>query len=307
MRAIDHHHPSVEAAGELPRAAQRSTARRPARRPRPGTIALYLAVLGSSLTMIFPLFWMISTSLKSNAEANAPRIVWWPRSPTLDAYLTILRDPQWLLYLGNSVFVTALAVGGTLISVAAVAYAMSRIDWPGRNVVFVLLLSTLMLPPQTTLVPQYVLFNRLGWINTFNPIVIPGFFAGGATFIFLMRQFMLSLPRELDEAAMIDGAGHVRIWWRIILPLSKPVLASIAIFLFVAQWNAFQTPLIYLQRTSLYTLPIAINNLYNPQQVSQPWPLIMAASVLTTIPLLIGFLVAQRYIFDSIALTGLKG
>lgn len=269
--------------------------------------ALYGFVLVSSLLMIFPLFWMISTSIKTNAESNAPRIVWWPTQAQLGAYAQLFTDPQWARYLANSVFVTLLAVVGTLISVSAVAYAVSRIEWPGRNLVFFLILSTLMLPPQTTLVPQYVLFNRIGWINTFNPIVIPGFFAGGATFIFLLRQFMLSIPRDLDEAAMIDGAGYATIWWRIIMPLSKPALATITIFIFVAQWNAFQTPLIYLQRTSLYTLPIAINNLFNPQQVTQPWPLIMAASTLTTIPLMIGFIFAQRYIFENGAMTGLKG
>lgn len=291
-------------ASPMPQAQTRS---RSERRRLVATAALYLTALAGSLMLLFPLYWMISSSLKTAAEANAPRIVWWPAQPQFAAYSQIINDPDWLQYLANSVFVTALGVGGTLISVAAVAYAVSRIEWPGRNIVFMLLLSTLMLPPQTTLVPQYVLFNRLGWINTFNPIVIPGFFAGGATFIFLLRQFMLTLPKELDEAAMIDGANHPTIWWRIILPLCKPALASITIFLFVAQWNAFQVPLIYLQRSTLYTLPIAINNLYNPQQVSQPWPLIMAASVLTTLPLLIGFVFAQRYVFESVALTGLKG
>lgn len=269
-------------------------------------LALYGATLFGSVLMLFPLFWMLSTSLKTAAETNGPVIVWWPVQPQLDAYAQIVSDPQWLRYLANSAFVTALAVVGTLVSVSAVAYAVSRIEWPGRNIVFFLLLSTLMLPPQTTLVPQYVLFNRLGWINTFNPIVIPGFFAGGATYVFLLRQFMLAIPRELDEAAMIDGAGHFTIWRRIILPLCTPALATIAIFLFVANWNAFQIPLIYLQRTSLYTLPIAINNLYNPQQIAQPWPLIMAASMLATIPLMVGFVAAQRYVFESVAQTGLK-
>jgi ABC-type glycerol-3-phosphate transport system permease component len=290
--------PASSRAGALRRAGAGSALRR---------AGLYAIVALGGLVMLFPLFWMVSTSLKTDAEANAARIVWWPTRPTLAAYAEIFGDPRWLGYLVNSTFVTALAVAGTLISVAAVAYAVSRVEWPGRNVVFFLLLSTLMLPPQTTLVPQYVLFNKLGWINTFNPITIPGFFAGGATFIFLLRQFMLGIPRELDEAAMIDGAGHFTIWRRVIVPLCAPALATIAVFLFVASWNAFQIPLIYLQRTPLFTLPIAIANMYNPQQVAQPWPLIMAASVLTTLPLLVGFLFAQRYVFDSVATTGLKG
>jgi ABC-type glycerol-3-phosphate transport system permease component len=269
-------------------------------------LGLYATVLLGSVLMLFPLFWMLATSLKTEAETNGPTIVWLPAHPQLAAYAKLLADPQWLRYLGNSVFVTILAVVGTLVSVSVVAYAMSRVEWPGRGAVFFLLMSTLMLPPQTTLVPQYVMFNRLGWINTFNPIVIPGFFAGGATFVFLLRQFMLGIPRDLDEAATIDGAGHFTIWRRVIMPLCTPALATIAIFLFVASWNAFQTPLIYLQRSSLYTLPIAINNLYNPQQIAQHWPLIMAASVLATIPLMAGFIAAQRYIFESVAQTGLK-
>lgn len=288
-------------------AAERRSGQRHSYRSLIGKLALYAAVALGSAVMLFPLFWMISTSLKVNDEANAARIVWWPAHPTLAAYRQIVSDPQWIGYFGNTVFVTLLSVLGTLISIAAVAYAVSRIEWPGRNLVFFLLLSTLMLPTQTTLVPQYVLFNKLGWINSFNPITIPGFFAGGATFIFLLRQFMLGIPRDLDEAAMIDGAGHFTIWYRIIMPLCTPALASITIFLFVGSWNSFQVPLIYLQRTSLYTLPIAINNLYNPQQVTQPWPLIMAASVLTTLPLMLGFVLAQRYIFESVVHTGIKG
>jgi ABC-type glycerol-3-phosphate transport system permease component len=294
---------------ESPYASQRSGLALPrwqTQRRWLGRTLLYIAALFGSLLMLFPLYWMLSTSLKTNAETNGPVIVWWPAAPQLDAYTALLSNPQWLRYLSNSLFVTVLAVGGTLISVTIVAYAVSRIEWPGRNLVFFLLLSTLMLPPQTTLVPQYVLFHQLGWLNTFNPIVIPGFFAGGATYVFLLRQFMLGIPRDLDEAAMIDGAGHWQIWYRIIVPLCTPAIATIALFLFVAHWNNFQTPLIYLQRTSLYTLPMAINNLYNPQQIAQPWPLIMAASVLATIPLLIGFVAAQRYVFESVAHTGLK-
>ena len=269
-------------------------------------LMLYLVVLSGSVLMIFPLFWMVSTSIKTIEESNGPTIVWWPAQPQFEAYSQLIVDPLWRQYLLNSVFVTTLSVAGTLISVAIVAYSLSRVEWPGRNIVFFLLLSTLMIPPQTTLVPQYVLFYNLGWINTFNPIVIPGFFAGGASFVFLLRQFMRSIPRDLDEAAMMDGANHLTIWWRVIMPMCTPVLATISIFLFVANWNAFQIPLIYLQRTSLYTLPIAINNLYNPQQVSQPWPLIMAASVLATIPLMVGFVVAQRYVFSSIVQTGMR-
>jgi len=268
---------------------------------------VYLLLLAGSGFMLFPLFWMLSTSLKTMEEANSPRITWWPAQPQLDAYRQVLTDSRWLLYFSNSAFVTTLAVLGTLVSVAAVAYAFSRIQWPGRNIVFFLMLSTLMLPYQTTLVPQYVMFNKIGWVGTYNPIIIPGFFAGGALYIFLLRQFMLGLPKELDEAALIDGASHFQIWWHIILPLCKPALATIAVFLFVGNWNSLQAPLIYLQRTNMYTLPVVIANLINPQVRVQPWPLIMAASALTMIPLVIVFFFTQRYILESVALTGTKG
>lgn len=268
---------------------------------------LYTILISSSVVMLFPLFWMVSTSLKTLEEANAPRIVWWPSQIRWDAYLKIFNDADWWLYFGNSVFVSGLVIVGTITSISAVAYAFSRIQWPGREVTFFLMLSTLMLPPQTTLVPQYVFFNKIGWIGTFNPIIIPGFFAGGATFIFLLRQFLLSLPRELDEAAIMDGANHFQIWWNVIIPLSKPALATITVLLFVAQWNSLQAPLIYLQRSNLHTLPIAIANLLNPQQSSQPWPLFMAASVVAVVPVIIVFFLTQRYFVESIVLTGNKG
>lgn len=264
-----------------------------------------LAVL-MSLVLIFPLYWMVSTSFKTAAEANAPKPVWIPAEPQLDAYQEILSNPTWKVYIANSVFVTALGVGGTLASVTVVAYAFSRIQWPGRDAIFFVMLGTMMLPIQTTLVPQYVLFNKLGWVNTFNPITIPGFFAGGAAMIFLLRQFMLAIPNDLDEAALMDGANHFQIFWHIILPLTRPAMATVGLFLFVGQWNSLQFPLIYLQSKELHTLPMAILNLFNPQSPTQPWPLIMATSLVAVAPLILTFLFAQRYFVESIVLTGQK-
>jgi multiple sugar transport system permease protein len=270
-------------------------------------LLLYLVAASLALVLVFPLFWMVSTSLKTDEEANAPKPVWLPARPQLDAYAQILSDPDWLGYIGNSVFVTVLAVGGTLASVTIVAFAFSRLEWPGRNVVFYLMLSTLMLPLQATLVPQYVLFNQLDWINTFNPITIPGYFAGGAAMVFLLRQFMLSLPKELDEAALVDGASYGQIFWHVILPNVKPALTTVGLFLFVGHWNSLQLPLIYLQKKELQTLPMAILSLYNPQQTRQPWTLIMATSLLAVVPLVAVFLLVQRYFVESIVLTGTKG
>lgn len=268
---------------------------------------LYVVLILTSIVMAFPLIWMVLTSLKTYQEANAPKIVWFPAQPQLTAYLEILGKPEFIQSYFNSTFVAILALLGTLISIAAVAYAFSRLEWPGRDVIFLLMLGTLMIPTQALIVPQYVFFNRLGWIGTFNPIVIPGYFAGGAAMIFLLRQFMLQLPKELDEAAFIDGAGHVTIWWQLILPLSRPALATVATFLFVGIWNSLLQPVIYLQTTSLYTLPVYVASLVNPQQSAQPWPTIMAASVLTTLPLMIIFLFAQRFILESSVMSGVKG
>jgi ABC-type glycerol-3-phosphate transport system permease component len=271
------------------------------------SLILYLVLTGATILMSFPLFWMISSSLKTVSETNSPGIVWIPAHPTLEAYVGIFQNQDFLRAYFNSVFYVTLALVGTIISIAAVAYAFSRIEWPGRNVVFFLMLSTMMIPPQALIVPQYVFFNKLDWIGTFNPLIIPGYFAGGAAMIFLLRQSMSQIPKELDESAFVDGASHIQIWWEIILPLVKAPLATIATFLFVGLWNSLLTPLMYLQTVSLYTLPVYVSTLYNINQTVQPWPTIMTAAVLTTVPLIVVFFFAQRYILESVVISGLKG
>jgi ABC-type glycerol-3-phosphate transport system permease component len=271
------------------------------------SILLYAVLTGATVLMSFPLFWMISSSLKTLEETNSPGIVWVPQNPTLEAYTAIFHNPDFLRSYFNSVFYVTLALVGTLLSIAAVAYAFSRVDWPGRNVVFFLMLSTMMIPPQALIVPQYVFFNKLNWIGTFNPLIIPGYFAGGAAMIFLLRQSMSQIPKELDESAFVDGANHIQIWWEIILPLVKAPLATVATFLFVGLWNSLLTPLMYLQTIDLYTLPVYVSTLYNINQTVQPWPTIMTAAVLTTAPLIVVFFFAQRFILESVVVSGLKG
>jgi multiple sugar transport system permease protein len=271
------------------------------------SILLYAVLTSATVLMSFPLFWMISSSLKTLEETNSPGIVWVPQNPTLAAYTAIFQNQDFLRSYFNSVFYVTLALVGTLISIAAVSYAFSRVEWPGRNVVFFLMLSTMMIPPQALIVPQYVFFNKLNWIGTFNPLIIPGYFAGGAAMIFLLRQSMAQIPKELDESAFVDGANHIQIWWEIILPLVKAPMATIATFLFVGLWNNLLTPLMYLQTIDLYTLPVYISTLYNINQTVQPWPTIMTAAVLTTAPLIIVFFFAQRFILESVVVSGLKG
>lgn len=271
------------------------------------SLLLYFLLTGATVVMSFPLFWMISSSLKTVQETNSPGIVWIPAKPTLQAYIDIFQNQDFLRSYFNSVFYVTLALVGTILSIAAVAYAFSRVEWPGRNLVFFLMLSTMMIPPQALIVPQYVFFNKLDWIGTFNPLIIPGYFAGGAAMIFLLRQSMAQIPKELDESAFVDGANHIQIWWEIILPLVKAPLATIATFLFVGLWNSLLTPLMYLQTVNLYTLPVYVSTLFNINQTTQPWPTIMTAAVLTTVPLIVVFFFAQRYILESVVVSGLKG
>ncbi|KPL77283.1 hypothetical protein ADN00_09115 [Ornatilinea apprima] len=270
-------------------------------------ILLYFLLTGATLVMSFPLFWMISSSLKTLEETNAAGIVWLPENPSLNTYLAIFQNSDFLRAYFNTVFFVTLALVGTLFSIAVVAYAFSRIDWPGRNFVFFLMLATMMIPPQALIVPQYVFFNKLDWIGTFNPIIIPGYFAGGAAMVFLLRQSMSQIPKELDESAFVDGANHIQIFWEVVMPLVKAPLATVATFLFVGLWNSLLAPLMYLQTVDLYTLPVYVSTLYNINLTVQQWPTIMAAAVLTTVPLMVVFFFAQRFILEGVVVSGLKG
>lgn len=270
-------------------------------------IVLYFFLTAATIVMSFPLFWMISSSLKTLEETNSAGIIWLPKSPTLEAYTSIFHNTAFLRSYFNTVFYTSVALVGTLLSIAVVAYAFSRIEWPGRNLVFFLMLSTMMIPPQALIVPQYVFFNKLDWVGTFNPIIIPGFFAGGAAMVFLLRQSMAQIPKELDESAFVDGANHIQIFWEVVMPLIKAPLATVATFLFVGLWNSLLAPLIYLQTVDLYTLPVYVSTLYNINLTVQQWPTIMTAAVLTTVPLMVVFFFAQRFILDGVVVSGLKG
>lgn len=268
---------------------------------------LYAALILCALFFLFPLAWMAGTSLKTVEEVSRPQLSLIPNEPQWENYTNLLNRPTFYRAYVNSIFVTTMVLIGTVSSVCFVAFSFSRLEWRGRNVVFAMMMATLMLPYQATLVPQYVLFSEMNWIRTFNPITLPGFFAGGATLIFLLRQFMMGIPKELDEAAMIDGANPIQIWWYIIMPLSRPAVATITVFLFVGQWNNLLNPLLYLQKAELYTMPVFVAQMNNNQESPIPWQNIMAASMLFVIPVLVVFILTQRYFTESITLTGSKG
>lgn len=268
---------------------------------------IYAALLLASAFFLFPLVWMVGTSFKTIEEVGQSQLRLFPETLQWSNYTDIINDPAFGLAYGNSVFVVMIVLFGTVLSICFVAFAFSRLEWRGRNVVFAMMMATLMLPPQATLIPQYVLFNWLEWVPGFNPITIPGFFAGGASLVFLLRQFMATLPKDLDEAAMIDGANPIQIWWYVIMPLSRPAVATITVFLFVGQWNNLFMPLIYLKDAALTTMPVYVAGQYNLNESPIEWHYIMTASVLFVIPVMIVFILTQRYFTEGISLTGTKG
>jgi len=272
-----------------------------------GVLAIYLVLIGASLFFLFPVAWMTGTSLKTIEEVQQPQLSLFPESPQWSNYQKLIAEKNFYRAYGNSIFTVAMVLLGTVSSIAVVSFAFSRLRWPGKNLVFALMLGTLMLPAQATLVPQYVMFYELGWLRTFKPITLPGFFAGGAALVFLLRQFMMTLPNELDEAAEIDGANPLQLFWYVILPLSRPAVATITVFLFVGQWNNLVQPLLYLQRAELFTMPIYVAQKNNLQESPIPWQDIMAASVLFVIPVMIVFILTQRYFIEGISMTGSKG
>lgn len=268
-------------------------------------IGTFLILFGAIL-MLIPLIWMISTSLKPEGDVFLIPIQWIPRRILLSNYPAALNLVPYWSYYGNSVLVSGLVVLGAVITASLVAFAFARLRAPGKDFLFIVLLATLMLPAEVTLVPVYLLFRNFGFLDTYVPLILPYWFGGSAFYIFLLRQFFLTLPTELDDAAKIDGASLFGIYWRLIMPLSKPALATVAIFSFFASWNAFREPLIYLNSQTMYTLPLALR-LYMSSMGNTHWNYLMAATVVSIIPPVLLFFVAQRYFVQGAVLTGLKG
>lgn len=273
------------------------------------SILLILLMIGLGLVFLFPFFWTVSSSLKAVDEMFLfpPKML--PETPQWVNYRTVLEAQPFLLWAFNSLFVVALSTAGTVLAASIVAYSFARFRYRGREVLFILTLATLMLPAEVVLIPKYVLFNKMGWINTLYPLWVPHWFGGGAFAIFLIRQFIMSLPRELDEAALIDGASYFLIFWRILLPLCKPVLATIAVISFIASWNDFLEPLIYIQLPDKFTLSIGLNYFKNLAETGgEPTQhLLMAASVMMITPVILLFFFTQRYFVQGIVLSGIKG
>jgi multiple sugar transport system permease protein len=279
-----------------------------------GKTIAFILMLGIAALFLIPLFWMISTSLKEPQDLMGVR--WIPTRLAWENYPDAFSFGMWGRWAMNSIVITLVSVVGMVLSTSLVAYSFARLRWPGRDFLFSIVLATMMLPEVVTLIPQFIIFSRMPafgfqgantWINTFLPLVVPPILAGSAFNIFLLRQFMRTIPNELSEAAKIDGASELGIWWKIVLPLSKPALATIAIFTFQGAWQDFMKPLLYLQSESMYTLQIGLRQFEAAAGGAPAWNQLMAASLVVMLPVLFIFLLFQQYFIEGISITGMGG
>lgn len=268
---------------------------------------IYLLLIIGALGFSLPLLIMVFTSFKSFGEINTypPTFLptqWMPGNYAEAWNYPNTDFPRWTF---NTVLIVAATLPGVLVSSSLVAYGFARLKFVGRNTWFLLTIASIMLPPQVTLIPLYILFHQIGWLNTFLPLIVPAWFGGGALNIFLMRQFFLGIPRDLDEAALMDGAGHFMIWWKIYVPLSRPVMVTVALLTTLGIWNDFLGPLIYLTTPANYTLALGLSR-FEGQFVTRA-DYMMAISTLMVIPMVIMFIFAQRFIIKGFITSGIKG
>ena len=264
----------------------------------------YLFLTLSAACFALPFIWLISSSLKSDRQLFVFPPIWIPNPIEWDNYPKALTAMSFVRYLENTLWICVWNVIGILVSCTLVAYGLSRVEWRGRDIMFGLVLSTMMLPYAVTMIPLYLVFKALGWIGSMKPLIVPAFF-GAPFFIFLLRQFLMTIPVELTDAATVDGCSHLSILTMILVPLVRPALATVALFTFMANWNDFMGPLIYLSNSSNYTLAIALQQFL--QQHHENWSYLMAASATFTVPIVILFFFTQRTFIQGITLTGIKG
>jgi multiple sugar transport system permease protein len=267
-------------------------------------ILIHIVLIPAAFVFLLPFLWMLSTSLKPDAQLYAYPPIWIPNPFQWANYPKAVTFVPFFTYLKNTLIISLSSMVGVVISSSLAAYSLSRIPWPGRHILFLLTIATLMLPFQVTLIPVFLVFKHLGWVGDFRPLILPQFF-GHAFSIFLMRQFFMSIPLELSEAAYIDGANEWRIFWSVILPLAKPALATVAVFQFIRSWTDYLNPLIYLNDQSLYTLQLGLQQYSS--QYGREWGLLMAAAVLITLPPIVIFFLTQRTFVQGVTLTGIKG
>jgi multiple sugar transport system permease protein len=269
-------------------------------------IILHTVLIFLSLFFVFPFLWMFFTALKTPQELLRGTAVFFPEDPQWGNFLKAVQSIPFLTYLKNSLLIVILVMIGTLFSSTTAAYAFAKLRWKGRDKWFIVMLATMMIPIQVILIPTYIMYAKLGWLGTRIPLVLPAFFGGGAVFyIFLLRQFFKGIPKELAESAMMDGAGHLQIFWRIMLPLSRPALITVALFTFMGTWNDYFGPLIFLSNPDHWTLALGLRAFQ--MQFGGRYELMMAASILIMLPTLVLFFFTQKTFVQGITFTGIKG
>jgi ABC-type glycerol-3-phosphate transport system permease component len=274
-------------------------------------IIKYSLIIFLSITFMVPLYWMAVSGLKTEPQVYIIPPIWWPDPPRWSNYIEGWMVQDFNLYLFNTVVRYAIPyVIGVLLSNTLVAYSFGRLKWPGRDILFSICLMTMMIPGQVTMVPMFIIFKWLGWVNSYKPLIVPSFFAS-AYWIFMLRQFFRTIPEELSDAGRIDGAGEFQTLWYIILPLVKPAIAVVGLFSFMDAWNNYMGPLIYINQSDLFPLSLGLASLGSAlNQVGikgLAYPYLMAVSTLVTLPIIFIFFFAQRTFIEGIALTGLKG
>lgn len=265
---------------------------------------IYLLLILVSIAFLLPLLWMLSTALKTSSDVNAFPPVVLSNPPQWKNFATALTSVPMYQYMTNSLAYAAITIVGDILSSSLVAYAFAHVRFRYREIVFVCVLATMMIPGEVLLIPQFLLFRSLGWIDTYLPLIVPTFF-GSPYLIFLLRQAFRSISREIIEAAKLDGANHIVIWWRIVLPLSKPALAAVAIFSFMFHWNDLTGPLIYLNTNEFFPVSLGLSQ-YTAAFGSTSWNMLMAASLAALIPCIVVFFFSQRYIIRGIVVTGAR-
>lgn len=277
-----------------------------ARRASLGRLVTFVILCLAAIAILAPLWWMLATSLESLPEILTPPPRWVPPHWLWGNYTAMLGIFPFGTYLFNTLLYAVLYTAGTVASSAICAYSFARLRWPGRNIVFILVLATMMIPFPATMVPLYLIFRAINWTNSLKPLIVPSITAS-PFFVFLLRQFFMTIPLELTEAALIDGAGHARIFLRVILPLSKPALITAVVFSIIYAWNDFLGPLIYVTDPTRQTLAVGLQALSSTGFHSINTNTLMAAAMLTTLPMLLVFVAAQRYFVQGITMTGIKG
>jgi multiple sugar transport system permease protein len=270
-----------------------------------GTIAKYTILVGVAVMLVFPFAWMIDSSLMTTGEIQSRPPVWLPETPQFNNYPELLDNLPFGRFYLNSLVVTGATVCGVLLTSSMAGYAFAKYQFPGRQLLFLAILATLMIPFFVTLIPVFYIVRQLGWIDNYKGLILPGITS--AYGIFLMRQFIYGIPDELIDAARIDGASELRIYWRIVLPLTKPALATLGTFVFIGSWNSFLWPLLVVNNRDLYTVPLGLNSLRTFAAEARSLHLLVSGAVLSIIPTLILFVFLQRYFIRGIALSGLKG